>query len=773
MAGRIVILCIYPRGTAAGQRFRWEQYVAALERAGHQVEVLSFWSPWAWRILYRPGHLVQKVAAVVEGFLRRLWQLPRALSAAHVFIHLEAAPLGPPFIEWCLFLLGRRVVYDIDDAIFISRTSTENRLAAPLRWRSKVPYITRRATRVTACNPFLVGWASQYNPNVVLVPTTIDETYHRRSAMREPNVRPVIGWTGTRSTIGYLDIAIPALLALQETHDFELRVIADKEFVNPGLRHFSFVPWSESREIADLDRFDIGLMPVPDSLWEKGKVGFKAIQYGAMGIVAVASHTGSGPEVIRDGVSGFLVANDVESWRRALAHVLDHPEQWARIGAAARSHIVATYSVQAQTPTYLGLFDPTRARPAAALSGVGESAGRHRIGDRLRDATRPKVAIVANSDWYLFNFRLSFAIELQRRGIDVLLLSPPGPYAARFAALGFRWRAVPFVRRSLNPYRELRAVWQMTRLLRQENVLLLHAFTIKCVVYGAIAARLAGVHARVYAIAGFGFVFSSTSRTASVLRPGVRALLRWALRDTQSRLILQNEDDAAMVRATGLASDEQVRVIRSSGVDLKRFAPVDREQRPALEAHVVLAARLLWDKGIGEFVSAARDVRAAYPGVRFTLAGDVDGGNPASVPRAVVEGWARDGVIDWLGHVDDMPALFASADIAVLPSYYGEGLPKSLIEAEAAGLPIITTDSPGCREVIEHGVHGLLVPPRDAQALAEAIAALVHDPVRRRAMGTAARRRAESTFDVRSVNERTIEVYLEVVDLPLARHGAP
>ncbi len=388
--------------------------------------------------------------------------------------------------------------------------------------------------------------------------------------------------------------------------------------------------------------------------------------------------------------------------------------------------------------------------------------------ERGLEAGRPTIAILANSDWYLHNFRLSFALELQRRGLAVLLLSPPGPYASRFEAMGLHWRAVPFARRSLDPVREFFAVRELAAILREERPVLLHAFTLKGVIYGAVAARWTGVPARVYAIAGLGFVFASPSRMARVLRPVVRALLRWALRDPRSRLIVQNADDASAVQRAGLVASSALRLIRGSGVDLARFAPIDRSARSPASTQVVLAARLLWDKGIGEFVAAARTLRGTHPGVRFILAGDVDEGNPSTVPAAEVAAWAREGLLEWTGHVEDMPALFARADIAVLPSYYGEGLPKSLIEAEATGLPVITTDSAGCREAITHGVEGLLVPPRDPAALAAAIAALADDPVRRRTMGAAARRRAEAEFDVRSVNARTLDVYRELLPaLPL------
>jgi len=354
---RVLILCTYPNGVAAGQRFRFEQYLGVLRNAGMEVTVAPFLPTWVWPILYQRGHILRKSLAVLEGLARRALLLLRATRYDYVYIHLEAAPLGPPLIEWCLFALGRKVIYDVDDAIFISRTSTANRLAAPLKWRSKVQYVARKSRRVTACNPFLVNWASEFNRDVVLVPTTIDPAYHFRTKPRAVGARPVIGWTGSRSNLKYLDLVVPALLKLQETHEFTFRVICDIAPDLPGIKHLEFIPWRLESEIEDLEALDIGLMPVPDGLWEKGKVGFKAIQYSAMETVPVASGVGSGAEVVLHEKTGFLVKNTESEWLHALRWLLDHPERWPVLGAAAREHIIEKYSVPSLAQTYIGLFE--------------------------------------------------------------------------------------------------------------------------------------------------------------------------------------------------------------------------------------------------------------------------------------------------------------------------------------------------------------------------------------------------------------------------------
>jgi len=322
-------------------------------------------------------------------------------------------------------------------------------------------------------------------------------------------------------------------------------------------------------------------------------------------------------------------------------------------------------------------------------------------------------------------------------------------------------------RTSLNPMRELFLLVWLWRLVRAEKPDLVHGFTIKCAIYGAAIARLTGA-ARVSSVAGMGYVFISNEPKARALRPFVRLLLRLALGGTRARLILQNPDDVEFFHKAQLVAPHQIRLIPGSGVDCKRFLPPsapasDRSDGPL---KVVLAARMLWDKGIGEFVDAARRLLAEKRRLRFILAGDPDPGNPASIHEDTLRDWQSNGLVEWLGHVDDMPALLAGADIVVLPSYR-EGLPKSLIEAAACARPLITCDVPGCRHVVRDGVDGLLVPPRDAEALARAIRALQDDPARAARLAHSARLRALNEFDERVVIERTLGTYDEL----LTDHG--
>jgi glycosyltransferase involved in cell wall biosynthesis len=372
-----------------------------------------------------------------------------------------------------------------------------------------------------------------------------------------------------------------------------------------------------------------------------------------------------------------------------------------------------------------------------------------------------KVLFFANTEWYLYNFRLGFARFLRERGFEVVMLSPAGPYGARLVSEGFRWIGLDMDRRSIHPARELSVLRQLSKIYAIEKPDIVHHFTIKCVVYGSLIAWRHGIRNRVNAVAGMGYVFTNMEWRARLLRPFVRALLKMVVRGRHARLIIQNEDDFNAFRDARIAPRDNIRLIRGSGVDMSLFQPraLPRDRPPT---RVLFAARLLWDKGLGEYVAAARLLKERNVAVELLLAGMPDRGNPSSVAPEEVERWVREGLITHLGHVTDMPALLAQVDIAVLPSYR-EGAPRSLIEAAAAGLPIITTDVPGCREVVEHKVNGLLVPVREVEPLVQAIRFMHEQPDERIRMGEAGRETALCRFDQRIVFDATHAIYLELL----------
>ena len=367
-----------------------------------------------------------------------------------------------------------------------------------------------------------------------------------------------------------------------------------------------------------------------------------------------------------------------------------------------------------------------------------------------------KTILFANTDWYLFNFRLDLARYLRDQGCEVVLMSPPGEYGMRFEGEGFRWICLPMDRRSLNLFSEMRLLKHIYSIYKRESPDVVHNFTIKSVVYGALAAQVAGIPTRIHAVTGLGHIFISQSFKARFLRPVVKRLLRQALRGDDSRLILQNPDDKQLFIDLKLIDPDHIHLIRGSGVNTDYFMPVRRERGKKIK--VLLASRLIWEKGIREYADAAALLAHRAGEIEFLLAGATDYGNPSSVPEAEIKAWQQSGLLKVVGHVDDMRQLMSEVDLMVLPSYR-EGVPRGLIEAASMQLPIITTDAPGCREIVEDGVNGILVPVGDAQALAKEIEYLLDNPQTCTAFGIAGRKKVVNEFDQRHVFQQTWDVY--------------
>jgi glycosyltransferase involved in cell wall biosynthesis len=376
-----------------------------------------------------------------------------------------------------------------------------------------------------------------------------------------------------------------------------------------------------------------------------------------------------------------------------------------------------------------------------------------------------KVLMVAHWDWVLYNFRLPLARALREKGFEVIFVCPYGEYVPKLKEEGFRWIHWAIVRRSLNPVRELIAILHLASIYQREQPQIVHHFTIKPNFYGSIAALLARRDKVINTFTGLGFLFSEHP-LAIGLRSSVLPLAKLAFRASKGWSVFQNRQDLETCLRLRLVLPERVVVIDGSGVDTRKFhssydSPPDNHKHPTV---VLMAARLLWDKGVREFVEAARVLKARGLQVEFWLAGKPDNGNPMCVPEEFLKEWREEGLINWLGHRDDMPNLLQQVDIAVLPSYYHEGVPRFLLEAAACGLPLVATDIEGCRVVVRDGVNGFLVPVKDPYALADAIETLIKKPELRRQMGIASRKIVEAEFDERIILNKWLALYDRVLN---------
>ncbi len=368
-----------------------------------------------------------------------------------------------------------------------------------------------------------------------------------------------------------------------------------------------------------------------------------------------------------------------------------------------------------------------------------------------------KIILFANTAWYLYNFRLPLANGLKSNGSEVILISPPDEYVVKIREAGFRWLSFPFSRRGTNPLTELGTFFKLIRLYRGERPEIVHHFTIKCVLYGSLAAKLAGVRSIVNSITGLGYVFINQGDASGLLLRPVKFLYRLALRNT--RVIFQNRDDMEYFLSAGLVRPEQCSLIRGSGVDLEKFHVT---LEPETEALVVLPGRMLFDKGVKEFVEAARILKQENLKARFILVGDIDLQNPASVPEGEILKWESEGIVEWWRWQADMPAVYAQSMVVCLPSYR-EGLPRTLLEAAASGRAMVATDVPGCREVVQDGITGYLVPVKNSQILAEKLKLILENKELRQKMGQAGRRLVETEFSSSRVIQETTKVYSSIL----------
>ena len=367
---------------------------------------------------------------------------------------------------------------------------------------------------------------------------------------------------------------------------------------------------------------------------------------------------------------------------------------------------------------------------------------------------------VVNIPEFFLSHRLPLAIGARSAGFTVHIATGPGSACQEITELGFVHHLLPISRSGRNPFAELRALWGLYRLMRTIRPDLVHLVTIKPVLYGGLMARLSGMPAMVAAISGLGTVFVDRDQKRSWIRRGVEWLYRLALGHPNAKVIFQNPDDRAALTDMGAVSKDKTALIRGSGVSL---ASCPMRPEPEGVPVVTFAARLLEDKGVREFVDAARLLMHQGVKARFWLAGSLDPGNLTSISEDVLMQWSKEGVVEFLGHQSDIPNLFASSNIIVLPSYR-EGLPKSLIEAAACGRAVVTTNVPGCRDAIEPDSTGLLVPVRDAAALADAIQSLIDDPHRRKQMGAYGRALAEREFAIEKVVDAHLAIYHELTN---------
>lgn len=360
-----------------------------------------------------------------------------------------------------------------------------------------------------------------------------------------------------------------------------------------------------------------------------------------------------------------------------------------------------------------------------------------------------KVVVVASYARSLLNFRGHLLSTLIRLGCSVMAVGPEADdhVLRQLGDLGVTYVTIPMRRSAIDPVSDLRYVLTLRRWLSKERPDLVLTYTAKPVVFGSLAAKSAGVPKVCSMITGLGYVFAGTSMRQVLIRKVLMALYRLTLARNDV-VFFQNPDDMKLLASSGVLGNARPVLIPGSGVDLAHFSPAPPVTEPMV---FLLIARLLREKGVYEFIEAAHTLKSRYPQVRFVLVGAIDN-HPSAIPREHLDQWVEEGLIEYTGWLEDVRPAIRASSVYVLPSYYREGTPRSILEAMAMARPVITTDTPGCRDTVIHGKTGLLVPPRDSDALASAMETFILRPELVAAMGEQSRKLAEERYDVHKVN---------------------
>jgi glycosyltransferase involved in cell wall biosynthesis len=371
-----------------------------------------------------------------------------------------------------------------------------------------------------------------------------------------------------------------------------------------------------------------------------------------------------------------------------------------------------------------------------------------------------KILLLCSDDVSFWRNRLGLACEAKKCGFDVVVMSPISNRRAEIEKEGIRVIPWNLSRKSLNPLRELRSLLEVVRVYRQERPDVVQHEALKAVVHGGVAARFIGTIPSVNIICGLGSIFTRATVKMKILRGILIRVLAIVFKVENLRLIVMNDDNRATLLNEHVLKADQVSVVPGVGVHPARFTA---HSEPVGRPIVLLPSRMIWEKGVGEFVAAAQALREKGTSARFVLVGSPDPDNPGCISKEQLDLWERSGVVEWWRERSDMPAVYAKSTLVCLPSYYGEGLPNVLTEAGASGRAVVTTDVPGCRQAVSHEVNGLLVPARDAKALAVAIERLLNDTELRRRLAWKGRERALNEFSHATIVGVMLEIYRGVL----------
>jgi glycosyltransferase involved in cell wall biosynthesis len=352
---KIIFLSPYPFNKAPSQRLKYEQYYSFIEAAGYELTTSSFVDETFWKIIYAKGHLFLKVWYTFLGYYRRILDIFRLRKFDVVYIHLWVTPLGMPIFEWLVKLVAKKIIYDIDDLIFLGHSSDANKNSKFLKGKAKAIYLMKNADHVITCTPMLDEFVRKYNTHTTDISSTINTDTYFAKPHYKINQPITLGWSGSHSTSKFLSLLKNILTDLSKELDFKLLVIGDQNFKMEGV-NIQAIPWNATTEVEDLSAIDIGLYPLPDEPWVYGKSGLKALQYMALGIPTLATAIGANYRVIQDGENGFLI-KDEQDWKNKILRLANDEALRIKIGQQARIEVENKFSLKANKDTYIGILN--------------------------------------------------------------------------------------------------------------------------------------------------------------------------------------------------------------------------------------------------------------------------------------------------------------------------------------------------------------------------------------------------------------------------------
>ncbi|AZQ61923.1 glycosyltransferase [Flammeovirga pectinis] len=352
---KILFLSPYPIGCAPSQRLKYEQYYTSIEKSGYKIETSSFIDEDFWKIIYKKGSFAKKILFTLKGYIRRIFDLFRLKEYDIIYIHLWVTPFGFPIFEYLVRKLSSKVIYDIDDMVFLGHSSSANRLFQELKGTKKMLYLMKNSNHVITCTPKLDEFVRKYNRKTTDISSTINTENYTIKNEYSNTKTIVIGWSGSHSTSKYLYLLEDVFKSLSKKYNIKIKVIGDASFQITGLT-IDAQDWDELTEVEELQKIDIGVYPLPNEEWVLGKSGLKALQYMALGLPTVATAIGANYRVIENGISGFLV-NSKEEWYITLEKLIVDANLRKKIGTKARINVVENYSIQSTSSTYLKIID--------------------------------------------------------------------------------------------------------------------------------------------------------------------------------------------------------------------------------------------------------------------------------------------------------------------------------------------------------------------------------------------------------------------------------